>query len=100
MKNALQIFLTASFLVLVPLVAVVCGQSLSGKYTGQDMTIEFKDGGKATVTVMNSPIDATDTIDGNKVTLTATSGGTPPLTFTINSDGTLTAPDGSILKKQ
>ena len=100
MKNALKIFYAACFLTLLPFTAAGCDKSLSGTYTGQDMSIEFKDGGKATVTVGNSPIDATDTVDGNKVTVTPTSGGTPPLTFTINDDGSLTGADGSTFKKQ
>jgi hypothetical protein len=77
-----------------------CGKSISGVYTSPAMSIEFKDGGKATVTLMNSPVDATYTVEGSKVTVTANGGLSAPLIFTLDSDGSLAGADGSTLKKQ
>lgn len=93
--------LFATCLACLYLVTVIgCGKSLSGVYSGDAMSVEFKDGGKATVTVLGSPVDATYAIDGKKVTVTPAGGNTPPITFTINDDNSLAGPDGSTLKKK
>ena len=100
MKFSYKTVLSTLVVSLFLLTVIGCDKSLSGKYIGDGVTIEFKDGGKAVVTVMNSPVDATYTITGNTVVCNAAGGATPPLSLTINDDGTLKTPDGSILKKQ
>jgi len=98
----LQLLSTACLLAVLPLATIGCGSksSMTGVYTGTGVTVTFREDNKATVTIANTPVDATDTVDGNKVTITPSSGSTPPMVFTINDDGTLTGSGGLTLKKQ
>lgn len=100
MKTSSKTLFATCLACLYLLTTVGCGKSVSGTYAGEAMTVEFKDGGKATVTILNSPVEATYAIDGDKVTVTPAGGATPPITFTISDGNTLTGPDGSTLKKK
>jgi hypothetical protein len=100
MKPSLKSLYSAGLLALILFTLPGCGKSVSGTYTSPVMSINFKDGGKATVTILNSDVEASDTVNGDKVTVTPASGDTSPITFTIDANGNLTAPDGTTLKKQ
>jgi len=75
-----------------------CGKSVSGKYTDDAgaFSVEFKSGGKATITIGGSAIDATYTIDGKNVSVNA---GGDVKTFMINDDGSLGGPGVTLKKK-
>jgi hypothetical protein len=75
-----------------------CGKSVSGVYADDTgaLSIEFKSGGKATVTVLGSPMDGDYTVDGKTVTVKV-SGDTKVLT--INDDGSLAGPGTTLRKK-
>lgn len=75
-----------------------CGKSVSGVYADDSnaFSIDFKSGGKATVTIGGSALDADYTVDGKTVTVKS-NGDTK--VFTINDDGSLAGP-GTTLKKK
>lgn len=73
------------------------GPSVNGTYqdAGGMTVLELKSGGDASITMMGEPGPcASYSHDGNTVTLQCDDG---PLTFTINGDGSLTAPPGSFV---
>jgi hypothetical protein len=88
-------------LVLASLTFTGCGQgnSLSGTYEGQMMSVEFKSDGKAYVTNGGGTVEAKYRRDGDKIILE-----NPPfnLVLTLNKDGTLSGGpmEDSLKKKQ
>jgi hypothetical protein len=75
-----------------------CGKSVSGVYADDSNTIsiEFKSGGKATVTIAGSPNDATYSVSGKNVTVSVNGDNK---VFTLNDDGSLGG-GGETLKKK
>lgn len=75
-----------------------CGKSVSGVYADDTgtFTVEFKSGGKATVTVLGSPQDGDYTVDGKTVTVKVNG---DAKVFTINGDGSLSGPGTTLRKK-
>jgi hypothetical protein len=77
-----------------------CGKSISGTYVNPEtqMSIEFKSGGKASLTLAGMTHEGDYTIDGNKLTIKS-SGDTT--TFIINDDGSISSEDKTMtFKKQ
>lgn len=95
----------AAALVCMSLFLAGCGDSLSGTYAaemgpGATFSIEFKSGGKATVSAMGETKQGTYTLNGDKVTVTIDK---DPATFTRQKDGSLVAEGamvGMTLKKK
>ena len=75
-----------------------CGKTVSGVYADDAnlLSIDFKSGGKATVTIGGTALDADYTVNGKTVTVKS-NGDTK--VFTINDDGSLAGP-GTTLKKK
>ena len=75
-----------------------CGKSVSGVYADDTgaLTVEFKSGGKATVTVLGSPQDGDYTVDGKTVTVKVNG---DAKVLTINDDGSLSG-SGTTLRKK
>lgn len=75
-----------------------CSKSPSGVYTDDTNTfsVDFKSGGKATVTIGGSPMEGDYTVDGKTVTVKVSG---DAKVFTLNDDGSLAAP-GTTLKKK
>lgn len=73
-----------------------CNSGPSGKYQDSSgaLSVEFKGGGKATVTMMGMATDATYTVDGDKITVEVRGDKT---VFTLNKDGSLAGPSGSLI---
>jgi hypothetical protein len=84
------------------LMAIGCGDSLSGKYEDESgaAMIEFKSGNKAYVTikVLGVTTESDYEVNGDKVTFRTRDGGNT--VFTIEKDGTLSGPLGLKLKKK
>ena len=81
------------------LVLAGCGKSVSGSTyegTGGAFTVQFQSSGKAVTTIAGQNADCTYTEDSKTVTLTCAG---QPLVFTINDDGSLSAPQDSNLGK-
>jgi hypothetical protein len=79
-----------------------CGESVSGTYAadGNLMTMNFKGGGKVTVSAMGDTKEGTYKVDGNKVIVTMDG---EAATFVKQKDGSLAAEGGMLgvtLKKQ
>lgn len=72
-----------------------CGRGPSGTYTGQSMmgpmTVEFKGGSKAFVSVMGQTRELAYTVEGNKVIFDTGKG---KEVYTIQKDGSLSSGDG------
>jgi hypothetical protein len=75
-----------------------CGKSVSGVYADDSgtLSIEFKSGGKATVTLQGSPMDGDYTVQGKTVTVKVNG---DAKVLTINDDGSLAGPDITLKKK-
>jgi hypothetical protein len=75
-----------------------CGDAVSGKYADDTgvMSVEFKSGGKATVSIGGTPIETTYTVSGKTVTFTVNG---DSKSLTINDDGSLSG-GGMTLKKK
>ena len=81
------------------LILAGCGKSVSGSTyegTGGAFTVEFQSDGKAVTTIAGQAADCTYTEDSKSVTLTCAG---QPVVFTINDDGSLSAPSDSMLGK-
>jgi hypothetical protein len=80
-----------------------CGDSVRGTYQaegGVPMTMEFKSGGKVTISAMGETKEGTYKLDGDKVIVTMDN---EPATFVKQKDGTLTSQGGMLgvtLKKK
>jgi hypothetical protein len=66
------------------------------------MSIEFKSGGKAAVSMLGVSKEADYAKDGDKVTLKNPGGlaAAGDLVLTVNKDGSLTGPEGVVLAKK
>jgi hypothetical protein len=63
---------------------------------GGAISIEFKSGGKATMTGMGESQQCTYTQNAKQVSMTCP-GDRQPVVFTVNDDGSLAPPQGSLL---
>lgn len=79
-----------------------CDKTPSGVYTAEGpvpMTVEFKSG-KAIFSLGGQKVDeSTFTMDGDKIKIDKDPGG-KAMTLTLNSDGSISAPDGIKLVKK
>jgi uncharacterized lipoprotein YehR (DUF1307 family) len=76
-----------------------CGQSMSGKYAGDFLSVEFKSGSKAYITVGQggATTEVTYRIDGDKIIFQNQAGN---VVLTRNKDGSLSGgPMNETLKK-
>ncbi len=81
--------------------AIACGVNPDGKYQDADgaVTLELKSG-KASLNFGGIHIDGAYKVDGNKITISPLTGDTrQTVVFTLNSDGSLDAPAGSMMPK-
>ena len=81
--------------------AMGCGAHVEGTYRDADgaVTLQLK-AGKASLDVGPEHIDAAYSVSGNKLTLTPLEGNTnQTIVFTIDSDGSLEAPAGTMFPK-
>ncbi len=105
LKNLISKLAQITALILVTALLAGCGNKVSGKYSNELMTIEFKSGGKAVFTMGVLSNDATYEIQGDKIILhdPKSGAGKDDITLTRKDDGTLALMGemGSmILKKQ
>jgi hypothetical protein len=82
--------------------AIACGGGVEGTYrdpTG-GITAQFK-GGKAYLALGVMDVEGTYTIDGNKIVARGDFGPMigSPITFTVNSDGTIQGPKDSLFPR-
>lgn len=94
-RNGLLVAVLAGFCF-----AVACSH-VDGTYRDTDGLVTMKlNGGKASIDVGEIHMDGAYSVSGNKLTITPTIGNTnQPLVFTIDSDGSLEAPAGSMFPK-
>jgi hypothetical protein len=77
--------------------AAGCGSNLEGKYRDAEgaVTLELKDG-KANLNYGGLQLDATYTVDGDKISLRPTGGETAQtMVLTVNKDGSIDGPRGT-----
>ncbi len=81
--------------------AVGCGAHVDGTYKDSDGAVTLKlNAGKASMDFGPVHLDAAYSVSGNKVTLTPLQGDTrQTLVFTIDSDGSLEPPAGTMFPK-
>jgi hypothetical protein len=79
-------------------VMIACGSSLTGKYSaaGGAIMLELQSGGKATLSFAGETAPCTYTSSGKTVTL-ACQGQAGSLALTVQSDGSLAGPPGSLI---
>jgi|ERR1700683_703261 hypothetical protein len=94
----------------VLLISVLAGVGLSaacgagnpeGKYRDADGTVTLElTGGKASINFGQIHMDGTYTVDGDKLTIRPTTGDTSQtMVLTINKDGSLQGPQGSMITR-
>ncbi len=81
--------------------AVACGAHVDGTYKDSDGAVTMKlNGGKASIDVGGIHMDGSYSVSGGKLTITPLEGNTnQTLVFTIDSDGSLEGPAGSMFPK-
>jgi hypothetical protein len=74
-----------------------CGSSVMGIYASDNSSVllEVRSGGQATLTFMGLGNPCTYNVEGKLLSLTCT-GQNKPVQLTINQDGTLTGPPGTL----
>jgi hypothetical protein len=102
MKNSRALTTLLVSLLLVLSIAVGCGSGPEGKYRDPSGTInaQFKDG-KAYIALGAYAVDGTYKIDGKKIIARGDFGPMipNPCVFTINDDGTIDGPRGSMIPR-
>jgi len=81
--------------------AAGCGSNLEGKYRDAEgaVTLELKDG-KAKLNYGGLQLDATYTVDGDKISLRPAGGETAQsMVLTVNKDGSIDGPPGTNITK-
>jgi hypothetical protein len=81
--------------------AAGCGSNLEGKYRDAEgaVTLQLKDG-KANLNYGGLQLDATYTVDGDKISLRPTGGeAAQAMVFTVNKDGSIDGPPGTNITK-
>ena len=105
LRMGLRSPIAAMVVACLALVLAGCGDGISGTYSaevgpGMAFTIEFKSGGKATISAMGEKKEGTYTVSGDTVTVTVDQ---DPATFVRQKDGSLVSQGnmaGMTLKKK